>query len=553
MRGLSVKSKFYTVSLETIIKLLIFLPVVTLTLVATYQNYSEMYKLQKENAWSIYFLELEQKVTYLQNEFSKRKSPTIRSNSVEYDKKSLSLHQLNTVVLSKHEKKNIVENFKNDIEFQVFDTKSGNILFTKSNHKTYTYDFIDLYSLLNIPVTEKGNNFIYITNNIGQLLFKNSNSIKEASLGSRELVKNFMNDGLEKGIKQINLDNKKFYGFYSTIPETNLILFQEISYNSIFKKTNDSLKSFLIVILGMLITLFIIVSAITRIYIFPIKDLTKKVMNLNFYQKIGLETRFGVGEVRILDEAINDSYKILQSKKFIESIHPERSYNLPKHLLPIGSGIEIANWTSEFSSNDPTWSYYKYLPNSQITILFFTVFEFEEKYYQPFKTMFEMLIRTLKGPVESFDSHIKNNLSAIYAKCLEMEIDVNLLKFCFILIDNKNNQVHFMWNSFSYLNLFHKNINKQESKFTIDNTNTSIPLRFTTLTKDSFLKFNLHITYKPTFRGQEEILYKEYFDGLRNILEDNSKNPSEILQALKISDQKDDLKQTHALTVVRIR
>lgn len=192
------------------------------------------------------------------------------------------------------------------------------------------------------PFSEKSNDQItlYMINRAGQTIASNDERIVNPS--ERALVQKFILSPLSQGQLKFQEGESKIIGFYREMPNSNLILFGEISESLLIDEVWASVK------VGTLYAVFAILAALMLVQwplakllspLARLRELTKKIGN-GEYDYIYAPS--GVGEIKELSAAFMDLGNKLKSREeSISKMYDEQKEAIRlKHELDITSNIQ---------------------------------------------------------------------------------------------------------------------------------------------------------------------------------------------------------------------
>lgn len=190
--------------------------------------------------------------------------------------------------------------------------------FIVSENNTRFYELylwkIDAITDLQMSETIGKENTVFLLNREFKIIYANSPKINEDNLMSNELIKNFIKSPIKTGQIKFEQNKELFYGFYSEIPDSNVIIFSQIPSEVITSHIMEILKSFafgVFIILGFgLILAKLLLPILTR----PIKELvelTKRISSGDF--KIKTQTK-GFGELSLLLTTFTEMGKKLENR-----------------------------------------------------------------------------------------------------------------------------------------------------------------------------------------------------------------------------------------------
>lgn len=144
----------------------------------------------------------------------------------------------------------------------------------------------------------------YLVSQNGNLLFSNSPTITQDSLGQRSLIQKFAESPLESmQLKFQDPIHGDTYGFFSSIEETNLMLFSETTQKVITKKIDKIRNNFIFYALGILLAAIVFLHiGMTTVYatLHHLAEYTKKISSGDFNVNIKLSS---FGELNALTKA----------------------------------------------------------------------------------------------------------------------------------------------------------------------------------------------------------------------------------------------------------
>jgi len=168
--------------------------------------------------------------------------------------------------------------------------------------------------ILGILQARTNDNTVYVLSKELKILYSTVDTITEDNIIGRELVQNFIKSPIKRGQIKFKTAAGNFFGFYAEVPNSNLILFSEVTEDVVTYMILDILRSFALgvaIIIGLaLLSIQFVIPSITG----PVRelvDLTRKISQGDFQFNI---TSKGFGELYILLNLFSQMGKRLQSR-----------------------------------------------------------------------------------------------------------------------------------------------------------------------------------------------------------------------------------------------
>ena len=156
---------------------------------------------------------------------------------------------------------------------------------------------------------------IYVSTKEGRVLFSNNPDINELSIANRPLVQTFIKAPIKQGqFESPTLEGDDSYGFFSEIPDTNMVFFSEIKKSVVMATIDEMVYHFLLVI-------FLVVLVVIVILQWPLSAIKKPLAELaNLAHSVG-EGKFQVkqklksyGELSLLGKAFETMAESLRDR-----------------------------------------------------------------------------------------------------------------------------------------------------------------------------------------------------------------------------------------------
>ncbi len=201
----------------------------------------------------------------------------------------------------------------------------------------------------------------YATTSEGRVVFSNDPDITSFSLGRRPLVKQFVSAQFRYGQMEFSTGNgTAALGFFLEVPGTNVVLFSEIPRKAALVSVTRVQWIYVGVLLAVLIMAALIVRAMLRPIVLPIRDLvhlSREIAAGNFEARPKLAA---VGEIEVLNDAFVSMGQGLEARdKQIHGLMEEQREKvrlegelaitrsiqdnfLPRETLPPTAGIEMS-------------------------------------------------------------------------------------------------------------------------------------------------------------------------------------------------------------------
>ena len=155
----------------------------------------------------------------------------------------------------------------------------------------------------------------YLSNNFGQLVFSNSESISSGTLIERDLVQTFIQNNLRSGFKFFETREGSGFGMYRQVPNTNLVGFFEYSSNQIFSIAYKALIKVVLLVLSTMLAVGILVILTLNAFLKPLEQLHAWSMKFGAGELSLRLKPAGVGEIRKLSEQFMGMADGIQSRE----------------------------------------------------------------------------------------------------------------------------------------------------------------------------------------------------------------------------------------------
>lgn len=228
---------------------------------------------------------------------------------------------------------------------------------------------------------------LYLITLEGRLLHSNSQEINEINLTDRDLVQRFIKAPIRQGqLEFTDKDGVNLYGFFSEVPDTNLILFSEVTRAAAMAPVRQIVIQFLWVLVGIVVVVILMLQLPLSRIMDPIKELAgiaKLVGNGEFNVKPKLQA---FGELSLLSNAFGSMAKGLgerdrrvallmreQGEKMRLAGEMAIARRIQENLLPSGglpadSGLALAAVYISASECAGDWYQYAFNPVSRETV-----------------------------------------------------------------------------------------------------------------------------------------------------------------------------------------
>jgi serine phosphatase RsbU (regulator of sigma subunit) len=373
--------------------------VMTASLIAGYYAYTLLYKNKLNDTWAIMFLELEQQGnTFFENLTNLKKS---KANSDE-DIGELLIDDVGNIEVLRGP-------FGTDLDlsdFNITDEKSltempqisvfhhaGESYLVLSSEVNGTKNRLKLrkvpQKILKIspaPPTSEG--LLYLLTREGRVLYTSDSKITELNVTDRPLVQKFISAPISQGQLEFEGDeNRSLYGFFSEIPNSNIIMFSEVYQSTAMAPVKKIVIQFLSVLGLILLGVVVLIQLPLSKIIEPVRDLVQMAKMVG-QGKFDVKPRHaGFGELSVLNSAFTAMAKGLVDRdqkvsslmlEQVEKVRLEKELDIARRIqenllpliaLPKEAKVEIAAEYIAAAECAGDWYHYYYDPKNEETVV----------------------------------------------------------------------------------------------------------------------------------------------------------------------------------------
>jgi serine phosphatase RsbU (regulator of sigma subunit) len=251
---------------------------------------------------------------------------------------------------------------------------------------------LDLSPLLSGAKNLQEKNYFYLTTREGELLYASNSAITKSKLKDRSLVRFFIDAPLNQGqVEMRNDGGDTIFGFFSVIPNSNLVAFAETPKSELFMKIYDVSFKYLAILFLVVICTILVVQIPLNMLAVPIRRLINSAVAMsqgNFSVPLESARGAGLGEIAVLGTVYAQMIKSLKERDLLVSSFNEEQKEkirldgelkiargiqenlLPKTKHPVASGFEVTAKYVPATEVAGDWYHFWYSAETGETVIF---------------------------------------------------------------------------------------------------------------------------------------------------------------------------------------